>query len=255
MAVLTADHFISDVERFRSVLRAAEEIAEAGYLVTLGIEPSAPSTGYGYIHQGELLDQVDDLDVFHVQRFTEKPSRETALHMVASGEYTWNSGMFIWRVDRIMEEFEAQMPEFYVKLAEVDAALGTRGYRPTLERVWPQVTKQAIDYGVMEGAEDVAVIPVGIGWSDVGSWASLAELLAEIVDQDEGGNVVVGQHTGLDTTESLIFGGERLIATIGLERMIVVDAGDALLVCPRDREQDVRDLVRHLEQEELDEYL
>jgi mannose-1-phosphate guanylyltransferase len=255
MAVLTADHFISDQEQFRSVLSAAEEIAEAGYLVTLGIEPSAPSTGYGYIHQRDLLDQVDGFDVFHVQRFTEKPSRETALHMVESGEYTWNSGMFIWRVDRILEEFEAQMPDFHVQLAELDAALGTRGYKPTLERIWPQVTKQAIDYGVMEGAKDVAVIPVGIGWSDVGSWASLAELLADIVDQDKGGNVVVGQHTGLDTTESLIFGGERLIATIGLDRMIVVDAGDALLVCPRDREQDVRDLVRRLEKEELDEYL
>jgi mannose-1-phosphate guanylyltransferase len=117
------------------------------------------------------------------------------------------------------------------------------------------VTKQAIDYGVMEGAEDVAVIPVDIGWSDVGSWASLAELLAEIGDQDDGGNVVVGQHTGMGTRDSLIFGGERLIATIGLEGMIVVDAGDAILVCAMDREQDVRDMVHHLERQELDEYL
>jgi mannose-1-phosphate guanylyltransferase len=255
MAVLTADHFITNVERFRGALGAAAEVAEAGYLVTLGIEPASPSTGYGYIHQGEKLDQIDGFDVFHVQRFTEKPSRETALHMVESGEYTWNSGMFIWRVDRIMEEFRTQMPDFYVKLAEVEAALGTRGFEPTLDRVWPQVAKQAIDYGVMEGAEDVAVIPVDIGWSDVGSWASLAELLAQVGNQDDSGNVVVGQHAGIDTTESLIFGGERLIATIGLEGLIVVDAGDAILVCPIDREQDVRDMVRHLQQRALEAYL
>jgi mannose-1-phosphate guanylyltransferase len=255
MAVLTADHFIANVERFRRALGAAAEIAEAGYLVTLGIEPASPSTGYGYIHQGENIDQIDGFSVFDVQRFTEKPSRETALHMVESGEYTWNSGMFIWRADRILEEFQTQMPDFYVKLAEVEAALGTRGYQPTLDRVWPQVTKQAIDYGVMEGAGDVAVIPVDIGWSDVGSWASLAELLAEIGNQDDGGNVVVGQHTGIDTTESLILGGERLIATIGLEGMIVVDAGDAILVCPMGREQDVRDIVHRLEKQELEEYL
>jgi mannose-1-phosphate guanylyltransferase len=255
MAVLTADHFIASVERFRRVLGAAAEVAEAGYLVTLGIEPSSPSTGYGYIHQGEELDQIDGFDVFHVRRFTEKPSRETALHMVESGEYTWNSGMFIWRVDRIIEEFQSQMPDFYVKLAEVEAALGNRGYQPTLDRVWPHVTKQAIDYGVMEGAEDVAVIPVDIGWSDVGSWASLAELLAEMGDQDDKGNVVVGQHAGIDTKDSLIFGSQRLIATIGLDGMIVVDAGDAILVCPMDREQEVRHMVHRLEHEELDEYL
>jgi mannose-1-phosphate guanylyltransferase len=255
MAVLTADHFIANVERFRRALSAAAQVAEAGYLVTLGIEPASPSTGYGYIHQGEKLDQIDGFDVFQVRRFTEKPSRETALHMVESGEYTWNSGMFVWRVDRIIEEFQTQMSDFYVKLAEVEASLGTKGYQPTLERVWSQVTKQAIDYGVMEGARDVAVIPVDIGWSDVGSWASLAELLAEIGDQDASRNVVVGQHAGLDTTDSLIFGTDRLIATIGLEGLIVVDAGDAILVCPMDREQDVRDMVHYLEHEGLDEFL
>jgi mannose-1-phosphate guanylyltransferase len=255
MAVLTADHFIANVERFRRVLRAAAEIAEAGYLVTLGIEPTSPSTGYGYIHEGDKIDQVDDLDVFQVQRFTEKPSKETALQMVESGKYAWNSGMFVWRVDRIIEEFQRQMPDFYVQLAEVGATLGTRGYQPTLDRVWPQVTKQSIDYGVMEGAEDVAVIPVDIGWSDVGSWASLAELLAEIGEQDDAGNVVAGQHAAMDTRNSLIFGGGRLIATIGLESMIVVDAGDAILVCPMDREQEVRDMVHHLERQGFDEYL
>ena len=255
MAVLTADHFIADVERFQAVLSAAERVARQGHLVTLGIEPSSPSTGYGYIQQGEKLDNADGFDVFRALRFTEKPDQETARQMVESGEYTWNSGMFIWRVDRIIEEFQEQMPQFYIKLAEVEGALGTAGYEPTLKRVWPQVSKESIDYGVMEGAEDVCVIPVDIGWSDVGSWGSLADLLARMGQKDEAGNVTVGDHIGLDTRDSMIFAGERLIATIGLEDVVIVDSGDAVLVCRMDREQDVRDLVHRLERKEMKEYL
>jgi mannose-1-phosphate guanylyltransferase len=255
MAVLTADHFIANVERFRRVLEAAAEVAREDHLVTLGIEPSSPSTGYGYIQQGEKLDQVDGFDVFRAERFTEKPDQKTARRMVQSGEYTWNSGMFIWRVDRIMQAFQSQMPDLYVKLAEMESTLGTGGYRPTLERVWPQVHKQSIDYGVMEKAQDVAVIPIDIGWSDVGSWGSLAEELTAMGDEDEAGNVVVGKHVGLDTEGSMIFAGERLIATIGLEDMVIVDAGDAVLVCPMEREQEVRDLVHRLERDEMNEYL
>jgi len=255
MAVLTADHFIADVEHFRDVLGAAEKVAHDGHLVTLGIEPTSPSTGYGYIEQGQELKEVDGFDVFHVERFTEKPDESTAGRMVESGEYTWNSGMFIWSVERIMEEFQRQMPDFYVKLAEIEGMLGTNGYEPTLGRVWPQVEKQAIDYGVMEGAEDVAVIPVDIGWSDVGSWGSLAEVLARLGHQDDNGNVVVGQHMALDTENSMVFAGERLVATIGMDNVVVVDAGDAVLVCPMEREQEVRDLVRRLEQEKRNDYL
>jgi mannose-1-phosphate guanylyltransferase len=175
--------------------------------------------------------------------------------MLDSGEYSWNSGMFIWRIDRIMEEFQRQMPEFYAQLAEVGATLGTPGYESTLSRIWPQVDKQTIDYGVMEGAEDVAVIPVDIGWSDVGSWSSLMDLLPP----DEDGNIVVGPHVGIDTRDTLIFGGaddgKRLIATIGLEGVVIVDTEDALLVCSRGREQEVREIVRVLESQDKREHL
>ena len=253
MAVLTADHFITDVPQFRQVLTAAAQAAEEDHLVTLGIKPSSPSTGYGYIKQGESFGQVDGFEVFRAERFTEKPSAETAIHMVESGEYSWNSGMFIWRVDRIMGEFQRQMPEFYAQLVEVGATLGTPGYEPTLGRVWPQVTKQTIDYGVMEGAEDVAVIPADIGWSDVGSWASLLELLPA----DEDGNTIVGPHVGIDTRNTLVFNKDekRLVATVGVEGLIVVDTPNALLVCPKEREQEVREMVQLLRHEERNEYL
>ena len=251
IAVLTADHFISDIARFRQALTAAARVAEDGHLVTLGIKPLSPSTGFGYIKHKESLGVVEGFPVFRAERFTEKPSLETALHMVESGEYSWNSGMFIWRMDRILEEFQRQMPEFYVQLAEIEATLGTSGYEATLGRVWPQVDRQTIDYGVMEGAEDVAVIPVDIGWSDVGSWASIFELL----QADEEGNVVVGPHVGIDTHDTLVLGGKRFIATIGLEGMVIVDTEDALLICPREREQEVRGIVRHLERENQREHL
>jgi mannose-1-phosphate guanylyltransferase len=159
--------------------------------------------------------------------------------MVASGNYSWNSGMFIWQVQRILAEFERQMPEFYARLLEVEAALGTPEYEAVLGRVWPQVTKQTIDYGVMEGAQDVVVIPADIGWSDIGSWASLVELLPA----DAKGNTLVGEHLSIDTQNTLVFGEKRLIATVGVRDLVIVDSGDALLVCHKDHEQRVRELV------------
>jgi mannose-1-phosphate guanylyltransferase len=145
------------------------------------------------------------------------------------------------------------MPEFYAQLAEVEAVLGTPGYEPTLKRVWPQVAKQTIDYGVMEGAENVAVIPIDIGWSDVGSWASLPELLPS----DEAGNVAVGRHVEIDTRDTLVFAGNgnRLIATIGVEGLVIVDTEDALLICAKGREQDVRAMVKRLEEMGRGEWL
>ena len=251
MAVLTADHFISATARFRQALTAAAQVASKGHLVTLGIQPSSPATGYGYIKQGEKLDAMEDFPVFRVEHFTEKPDQETATRMVASGDYSWNSGIFIWRVDRILEEFERQMPEFHAQLLEVETTLGTPDYQPALDRTWPQVTKQTIDYGVMEKAEDIAVIPVDIGWSDVGSWASVLELLPA----DEAGNALVGPHIGIDTRDTLVFGEKRLVATIGIEGMVIVDTEDALLVCPREREQEVREIVRRLEEEGKNHWL
>jgi mannose-1-phosphate guanylyltransferase len=242
--VLTADHFISKTERFRRVLSAATQVARQGQLVTLGIQPASPSTGFGYIHQGQPLGAVGGFAVFAVERFVEKPALEAARQMVASGEYSWNSGMFIWQVQRILAEFQRQMPAFYAQLCVVEKTLGTPAYHSVLGSVWPQVVKQTIDYGIMEGAGDVAVLPVEIGWSDVGSWESLFDLLP--VDPD--GNAVAGEFLGIDTHNTLVFGGPRLVATIGVDGLVIVDTGDALLVCPRSREQEVREIVGRLKE-------
>jgi mannose-1-phosphate guanylyltransferase len=252
MAVLTADHFIADTGAFRAVLVDARVAAAAGYLVTLGIAPAFPSTGYGYIRKGETLRLEAERLVFRIERFVEKPDSAKAAEMVADGGYFWNSGMFIWRVSRLLEELRRQMPEFYAQLLEVAAALGHPAeYAATLARVWPQVREQTIDYGVMEGARDAAVIPARMGWTDVGDWASLLELLPA----DAAGNVSVGPRAGIDTRNTLAMGRTRLIATIGVEDLVIVDTEDALLVCRKDRTQDVKRIVRQLEKDGRDEWL
>jgi mannose-1-phosphate guanylyltransferase len=251
MAVLTADHYIEKADELRHALEAAAQVAAEGRLVTLGIQPNRPTTGYGYIERAQKLTQINGLDVYRVEKFTEKPDLATAQAFIESGRHYWNSGMFIWKVATILREFEKLMPHFYAQLMEIGAALGTAEERAVLGRVWPEVENETIDYGIMERAEDVAVIPVDIGWSDVGSWATLFELLPA----DGEGNVVVGQHIGLDTKGCLIHGSHRLVTTIGLEDMIVVDTEDALLVCPRGRAQEVRDLVERLRESSKGEYL
>jgi mannose-1-phosphate guanylyltransferase len=251
MAVLTADHYIAETADFRMALRAACQTASRGHLVTLGIKPDFPATGYGYIRQGTQTSVAEGLPVFQVLRFTEKPDRDAAIQMAESGEYSWNSGMFVWRADRIIEEFARQMPVFHGQLARLQEALGTACYQPTLRQVWKDVAKQTIDYGIMEGADDVVVLPVDIGWSDVGSWTSVAALMPK----DARGNSLAGQVVSLDTHDTLVFGSKRLVATIGLTDMIIVDTEDALLVCPKHREQEVRKIVERLKQERRDEFL
>ncbi len=251
MVVLTADHYITEAEEFRHALTAALHVAKAGQLVTLGIKPTTPSTGFGYIHHGANLGTIEGFPVFRVERFIEKPNLDTATAMMNSSEYSWNSGMFIWRVNRICEEFERQMPQFYAQLAEVATTLGTPLYEATISRIWPKVTKQTIDYGVMEGAEDVAVIPVDMGWTDVGSWGSLLTLLPA----DDDGNILIGSHVGIDTHNTLVVGDKRLIATIGVQGLVIVDTDDAVLVCPKEREQAVREMVDKLKQGGFNQWL
>jgi mannose-1-phosphate guanylyltransferase len=252
MAVLPADHLIRAGATFRRALQAAAQVAESGHLVTLGIQPTHPETGYGYIQRGDdLLQYAGEYDAYRVRRFTEKPDRETAEAFLANGGYYWNSGMFIWRVSAILREIERLMPELYAQLMEIDRALGTSQERAVLERVWAKVEDQTIDFGVMERAEDVAVIPVDIGWSDVGSWATLFQLLPS----DENSNVVIGEHFGIETSDTLIYSPRRLIATVGVKDLVIVDTDDALLVCPRERAQEVKALVDALKRDNKHKYL
>lgn len=246
MAILTSDHHIGNEVRFRELLEAAYDVASDNYLVTLGIEPSYPATGYGYIQQGSLIKDYRGMKAYQVQRFKEKPDEDDARSMLSSGDHAWNSGMFVWRVERVMKEFETQMPDLFQELERISQAWGKPHQRDKVEELWPGLESETIDYGIMEGADRVAVIPAkGLGWNDVGSWDSLFEVLPG----DENGNIVVGgQHIGLDTHQSLVYVDQerRLIVTIGVDDLIVVDTGDVLLVCRKDQAQKVRQIVGQL---------
>ncbi len=251
MIVLTADHLIRKNERFRSAVSAGAKVAESGALVTLGIQPNGPATGFGYIEQGDALDAIGEFEVFEVVRFTEKPDLNTAIAFFASERYHWNSGMFIWRVDRIMAEFARQMPDLHNALEAIGAALGTPEAAEVTARVWQSVPRMSIDYGIMEGAENVAVVPIDIGWSDVGSWAALYDEAARA----PGDNVVKsGELLAIDT-EGCLVQSDKLVTTVGLRDLVIVDTRDVLMLCPRERTQEVREIVRQLKTQKRSEYL
>lgn len=244
VACLTADHYIRDVAQFQRVLKAAAQVAEEGPIVTLGIRPTYASAGFGYIEQDDTLKAAGEFTVYRAAEFKEKPSEALAAEFVADGRHSWNSGMFIWTTRRVMAEFSRQMPDTATKLSEAARTFGDAAHDNALARIWPTVEKQTIDYGIMEGAEDVAVIPVDIGWNDVGSWASLLNIL----EPDENGNVVIGgDYIGVDAS-GLLIRSEKLVAVAGVKNVIVVDTDDALLICGRDRSQDVRIIVDRLQQ-------
>ncbi len=254
MAVLTADHIFQNVDHFQHLLRSAYDAALHGHLVTLGIKPTFPSTGYGYIHQGQKVESYRDLDVFQVNKFVEKPNLDRAQSMLKNGDHAWNSGMFVWQVARIMEEFQRQMPELTSKLRQISDVWNQPQRESIVQQVWPQIQPETIDYGIMEDAHDVVVIPsMGLGWNDVGSW----EALFDVLPTDDHGNIVLGDDCiPLDTRDSLIYKktSPRLVVTIGVEDLIVVDTGDVVLICKKDQAQKVRQVVQQIK-DSGDDYL
>jgi len=253
MAVLTADHIIQNEDKFRRFLHASFEVALEDYLVTLGISPTHPATGYGYIQQGEKIGEYKGLSAYQVEKFLEKPDETKAQKLLDKGTYAWNSGMFFWKVNRILEELDLQMPALSRKLTEIANVWGlTPGQPPLIEEIWPTIKPETIDFGVMEGAKRVAVIPAqGLGWSDVGSW----DALFDVLPSDSDGNIIMGgEHVTLDTARSLVYVNRtrRLIVTIGVEDLVVVDTDDVLLICRKDQAQKVRQIVNHLKQNNKD---
>ena len=255
MAILTADHLIENETHFQQLLKAGYETAQQDFLVTLGITPAYPATGYGYIQKEEPIGQFQGLDVFRVARFKEKPDQALAERLVADGQHVWNSGMFIWRTDAVMAELDRQMPVLYEILTQIKAAWSSEARRRVLAALWPTIEPQTIDYGIMENAPQVAVIPsIDLGWFDVGSWESLFDVL----ESDPSGNIVMrGESVSFDTQGTLICedSPDRLIVTVGVDDLIIIDSGNALLVCDRKHAQQVRDVVNYLKKNGRDKYL
>jgi mannose-1-phosphate guanylyltransferase len=237
MAVLAADHHIAREEDFRGLLRRAAAAAEGGSLVTLGIHPTRAETGYGYV---ELGDPVAE-GVWRVARFREKPDLETAIAYVRDGRHAWNSGMFVWRVEAILSALEQHLPDLYAGTLRVLHAAPAR-LQDAIEEMFRSAPKVSIDYGVMEPHDDVVVLPADIGWSDVGSWASVAEL----TPADGDGNAAHGDVVFVDARRCYVDAGRRTVALVGLRDVVVVETDDAVLVCKLERCQDVRAVVDEL---------
>jgi len=245
VANLSSDHLIPDSAEFcRTLEVAAAAAADGTYLLTLGVQPTYPSTQFGYIQLAERITEVDGYPVYRVARFVEKPERPIAETYVRDGQHLWNSGMFIWRVDASLTQFRELMPHLYSTLEPLAPLLGTPAGDEALAAVYPTIEVQTIDYGIMERAPNVAVVPARFAWSDVGSWGELYDVLPK----DSNGNVIRGLHLTLDTHRSLIFAepGGRPVVALGVDDLVVVDTPDALLICSRQRTQEVKQLVEWL---------
>jgi mannose-1-phosphate guanylyltransferase len=252
MAVLPADHLMRDAAEFLRILRTAALAAQPlNRLLTIGIHATHPETGYGYIQLSDERLQIDSREVFRVARFVEKPSREKAEEFLAAGHYLWNSGMFIWRADSILHEIRRYLPDLAQGLTPVAEAITSHRLARVVAEVYPGLPSISIDVGVMERAQDVWVIPGDFGWSDVGSWRALSELLPA----DGQGNVVVGEQLGLETSGCLIYSPKKPVATIGVHDLVVIETDDVLLICPKERDQEVRKLVELLEREGREDLL
>lgn len=241
-----ADHYVRYPERFQADVRAAIEVASGGYLVTIGIEPEYPETGYGYIQVGDPLGTYADREAYQVRQFVEKPDLDTARRYVESGEYLWNASMFVWRADVLLEEMKALLPDHHRALMTISAGWDRPDRDKILADTWAGMIDVTIDHGILEHSNRVAVVPSRMGWTDLGDWHSVGSIRAGGAGQTvcEGAELIE-----IDSGSNIIEGNGRLVALVGVENLIVVDTGDALLVCDRSRAQDVKAIVDRLRAE------
>ena len=253
MAVLPADHHIADLAEYERVLGLAFQVAEdSSTIVTIGIWPSFASTGYGYIRFSDESISPHSVHAHQVERFVEKPTQSRALEYLNSGRYLWNSGMFIWKVSVILEHFKKMLPEMYDAMEGIYDSLRTDEEQSAINEIYPSLQSISIDYGIMEKASNMYVIPAEFGWNDVGSW----DALSAVFQTDDDNNVVRANHVGIGTENCIIHGNQdKLITTVGVDNLIIVDTGDALLVCHRGHAQEVRKIVEELKKRRMTGYL
>lgn len=239
MVIAPSDAYIKDWDKFTDVLSVAINVVEnENKLVTIGITPTFPATGYGYI---KFIDKELSGAKF-VEEFKEKPDLETAKKYISSGDYVWNSGMFIWKASIIMEHFKEFLPDIYIDLMIIADAMGTNEEYNIIEKIYPNIRKISIDYGIMEKSNDVLVVSGEFGWNDVGSW----DMMNVLHSEDINGNISIGDVLNIDTNNTIVYSDSKLIATVGVDNLIIVQTKDAILVCDRNKAQDVKKVVDSL---------
>ena len=248
MIVMPSDHAIKDTKQFQEKLRCAIKVAEQDYLVAFGIEPKRPETAYGYIQSAHPLKGSKN-EVFHVERFLEKPDLKTAEALVRQGNFYWNSGIFVWKASKILKEIKVHLPKLYQGLKKMGELKDYKDKR--VHEIYSSFENISIDYGVLEKSRDVLVIPSDFGWSDLGSWTALDDIL----EKDGHGNILQGNSIDIGSEHSTVIAGERVMATIGLKNMVVIDTPDATLVSSKENVQEVRKVVEALKKSKRDEHL
>lgn len=252
LAVLPSDQIITRESLFLDCLRAADSVAQKnGNTVVLGLPPTRPETGFGYIHTGERVPQLGSVEVYTVKSFVEKPDRATAERYVAAGNYYWNGGMFIWKAETAIKAIERFLPNTHRALEKIASSAGSRAFQSALEKWYPRTDSISIDYGVMEKAEHIFCVPCDIGWNDLGSW----EALYEVSEKDTEGNVIRGECITLGASRNFVDVSGRQVALVDVDDLVVVETKDALLVCNRRKSQDVSKLVKELERKGLKKLL
>ncbi len=251
MAVLTADHIIKNVDAFHECLLGAYQAALQDYLVTLGIKPTSAHTGYGYIHQGEQLGIFNNIRSFRVKKFKEKPKISLARKFFNNGDHLWNSGMFIWKTSMILKTFQKLMPDHFLKIETIARNWNSFKRSESSQSLWKSLKQVTIDFGIMEHTKNVVVMEASnLGWSDLGSWESFFE----IIDPDKEGNSVSSNLAILRKTKnSLVFqmDSQKMIVTLGLDDMIIVETRDTILICRKENVQEIRDLVREMSKSKI----
>ncbi len=239
MAIFSADAVIAHVERLRSTLSLAYELAEQGKLVTIGIQPTAPETGFGYIRYAHQISKGHGYAAFQAERFVEKPDRETAQRYLDDGHYVWNAGIFIWSARAILDEFQKHLPDIADKVATIVHARGTAQEQQTLDELWPTMQTITVDYGILEKTDNLAVVPADLGWNDVGNW----EQYGTLFPADDQGIHSFGTHSGLGSQNVIVYNNtQRHVYTIGLEDVIVVEMDDMTVICHKSHVQRVKEL-------------
>lgn len=248
--VLPADHIITDEEVFRASLSAAARlVTDDGGLLTFGLRPSSPETGFGYLQLGARHRDVDGLAVHRLERFVEKPDLETARRYLQDSDFLWNSGMFVWKAADLLAEIEAQLPVLAKGLSKIAGALGTEAEAETISEIYPTLPRISVDYGIMEGARRRWCLPVDYGWSDVGSWPALRD----VAELDEAGNVSQGRVVLHEVRDSVVISDGPVVAAVGVEGLVIVATGDAVLVVPAAQAQAVKEVVSELRSRNWDD--
>lgn len=249
MAVFPSDHYVKHSEKLLEILKQAEYFLEKhpDYLVTVGVKPTSAETGYGYVQQGEnkifQSDKADSLGFFQVEKFIEKPDLERAQDYFRQDSFFWNSGIYIWKTSAIIDRFKKYIPDTYERLCRLKDSVGTAQFKSILDKEYPLMDMVSIEYGVMENDDKTVMVSSDIGWSDIGSWSVLKDSLIGAPD----GHYVKGEHLDIGSKNLLVYGSKKLITTVGLKDLIIVDTDDVILICDKSKSQDVKKIVEDLE--------